>query len=306
MNSDSLITIVLPTYNGIRYLEQSLQSVVDQTYPNWELILVDDCSTDTTPDILAKWAKRDSRIRVLRNERNLRLPASLNRGFSEARGKFLTWTSDDNLYLPDALEKMLQCLLDHPQVGMVYSSSYDIDEKGTIVREVVAEDPSELTTTNIVRACFLYRAEVRQKVGDYDTDFCLVEDWDYWIRIARHFPLMNLRPTLYQYRWHPNSLTTTKRDEVHRGVMRLLEKRLPDMEWAGVTAVANGYLFVAIFAKSLGDYARMTKFFRAAFRQAPWLSLKTAITHFGAPFFRTRHDREQAQVLKNEQGNPTN
>jgi glycosyltransferase involved in cell wall biosynthesis len=286
MNSDPLVSIVLPTYNGSRYLEQSLQSIVNQTYSNWELILVDDASTDTTPELIAQWVKMDLRIRAVRNDRNRRLPGSLNHGFTFARGQFLTWTSDDNRYRPDALEKMLQCLRAHPAVGMVYASSSDIDEHGAIVREVVAEEPPLLTEKNVVRACFLYRSEVRQKVGDYDENFCLVEDWDYWIRIARHYPLMNLRQNLYEYRWHPNSLTTTKQQQVRLAVIQLLDKHLPDMNWAGSRAVAEGYFFLAAFSKSLGDYPNMMRFLKAAFRHDPLLSVKSTIAHFGSSVLR--------------------
>src|ERR1039457_1713066 len=107
MNTNSLVSVVLPTYNGSRYLDESIRSVVGQTYQNWELIIVDDASTDTTPQTIAEWIKSDSRIRSLRNDRNLKLSASLNKGFDISRGEFLTWTSDDNLYRATALQQML-------------------------------------------------------------------------------------------------------------------------------------------------------------------------------------------------------
>jgi len=102
-----LISIVLPVYNGARFLRESIDSVLNQTYTNWELLILDDCSTDETPSIAQEYAEKDSRIFYYRNERNLRLPGNLNRGFSLAKGDYLTWTSDDNRYRPTALEKML-------------------------------------------------------------------------------------------------------------------------------------------------------------------------------------------------------
>ncbi|HEY7975548.1 MAG TPA: glycosyltransferase family 2 protein, partial [Ktedonobacterales bacterium] len=98
-----LISITLPVYNGARFLPESLASIVAQTYTNWELICVDDTSTDATPTVLAEWAARDARIHVIRHEVNKRLPGALNTGFAAARGELLTWTSDDNRYRPDAL-----------------------------------------------------------------------------------------------------------------------------------------------------------------------------------------------------------
>ena len=101
------ISVILPSYNGERYLAQSIQSVIDQTETDWELIIVNDCSTDSTLEIATKFAKIDRRIKVISNEKNSKLPASLNEGFRRAKGKYLTWTSDDNYYKPDALKKLL-------------------------------------------------------------------------------------------------------------------------------------------------------------------------------------------------------
>ena len=83
---EPLISIVLPVYNGEKYLRESIDSILAQTMRDWELIVVDDCSKDATPAILAEYAARDRRIRVLRNEENQRLPRSLNIGFAETRG----------------------------------------------------------------------------------------------------------------------------------------------------------------------------------------------------------------------------
>ena len=91
-----LISIVLPVYNGAKFLCESIDSVINQTYKNWELLILDDCSTDETAKIAQKYVEQDSRIRYYLNEKNLRLPRNLNKGFSLAKGDYLTWTSDDN------------------------------------------------------------------------------------------------------------------------------------------------------------------------------------------------------------------
>ena len=100
---ESLISIVLPIYNGEKYMRKSIDSVLAQTYANWELLIVDDGSTDNTAIIAQEYAANDSRIRYYKNSENMRLPKTLNRGFSLAWGDFLTWTSDDNYYYPTAL-----------------------------------------------------------------------------------------------------------------------------------------------------------------------------------------------------------
>src|SRR4051794_6743497 len=102
-----LASIVLPTYNGSKYLASAIESCLAQTYRNFELILVDDCSKDATPEIIANYAARDSRVRSIRHETNQHLPGGLNTGHKAARGEFLTWTSDDNLLRPDFLAEMV-------------------------------------------------------------------------------------------------------------------------------------------------------------------------------------------------------
>ena len=101
MNS-KLVSIVLPVYNGERYLEDAIESVLGQTYTNLELIIVDDKSTDDSLNIANKYRILDKRVRIIANEENIKLPKSLNKGFEVAQGDYLTWTSDDNIYYQEA------------------------------------------------------------------------------------------------------------------------------------------------------------------------------------------------------------
>jgi glycosyltransferase involved in cell wall biosynthesis len=100
-----LVSIILPTYNGSQYLSEAIESCLHQTYENWELILVDDCSTDATPQIIGRYVGRDPRIRSIRHASNKKLPEALNTGHAAAQGEYLMWTSDDNRLLPAAIEK---------------------------------------------------------------------------------------------------------------------------------------------------------------------------------------------------------
>lgn len=101
------ISIILPTYNGQQYIGEAIESIIEQTFQDWELIIVDDCSSDNTLDIIRKYEKQDLRIKVIHNDVNKKLPASLNIGFKYAKGMYLTWTSDDNMYLPGAYHNFI-------------------------------------------------------------------------------------------------------------------------------------------------------------------------------------------------------
>lgn len=242
MSDAPLVSIVLPVHNGERYLREALESCRAQTYPHWELIAVDDCSTDETPDILRNYASQEPRIRLLRNPQNLRLPKSLNAGFAESRGAILTWTSDDNNFLPDALAVMVRTLQEHPSAMMVYSAQDFIDPDGRVLYRQEAAPPENLCHFNVVNASFAYRRGVWTTLGGYDPQFELVEDWEYWLRIAEVYELRPIPNCLYQYRQHPGTLTQRAGDVRWRAVERLLETYLPRLRRKWPAGYARGFV----------------------------------------------------------------
>jgi glycosyltransferase involved in cell wall biosynthesis len=117
--SSPKVSIVLATHNGAKYIKQSIDSCLNQTYKNIQLIIIDDASTDETPEIIKSY--KDNHIIHLAPKKNLRLPKALNLGFSYAVGDYLTWTSDDNEYLPEAIETMKSYLDKNKHVDLVYA-----------------------------------------------------------------------------------------------------------------------------------------------------------------------------------------
>lgn len=223
-----LVSIVLPVYNGARYLPESLASVVAQTYPHWELVCVDDTSTDATPDILAEWAAREPRMRVIRHATNKRLPGALNTGFTAARGELLTWTSDDNHYRPQALERLVAQLLEEPALAFVYSDYALMDEDGRITGQVTPPAPEGLIFAKEGLPSFLYRRSVYERVGDYASDLFLAEDYDYWLRVlASGCRMRPLHESLYEYRRHAQSLTDSHRGRTFAAAERALLRNMP-------------------------------------------------------------------------------
>lgn len=214
------ISIVMPVYNGERYLREAVESIIAQDFEEWELILVNDCSTDGTSAVMEEYQSRDGRIRVIHNETNQKLPRSLNIGFTQARGNYFTWTSDDNRYKPQALEKMYRYLELHQDTGLVFADMDYIDETGAKTG-AVSRNAEEIWSSNCVGACFLYRREVAETVGGYDADLFLVEDYDYWLRIAKCCPVVHLPQCLYEYRNHGTSLTQTRAENIERQLYRL-------------------------------------------------------------------------------------
>ncbi len=201
------VSIVLPTYNGSKLIRGSIDSCLGQTHKNLELIVVDDCSTDDTPEIIKSY--KDPRIRYFRNEKNQRLPRSLNIGFSHSVGQYLTWTSDDNEYSPDAIEKMLNCLQKNPEVQFVYSDVWNYYED-TGKKERMSLGHVDLKTRNNISGSFMYTRKVYETIGKYNLNYEMVEDYDYWFRIFKQFKTAHLAEPVYLYRYHAKSLTTTR------------------------------------------------------------------------------------------------
>jgi glycosyltransferase involved in cell wall biosynthesis len=253
LTADPLVSIVLPTFNGSRYLAESIESCLAQTYATWELIIVDDCSTDETPRLIEHYEAKDSRIRSIRNERNLKLPASLNVGFSEANGALFTWTSDDNLYRPDALRAMVSEIQSPDAPDLVYAHQSVIDENGEVVDEFVALPPDDICMRNPINACFLYRRQVHEELRGYDEQMFLMEDWDFWIRTAEKFKLRLIDKNLYLYRRHPSSLTATRIRTVLEMHYTVLDKHLPRMRWVPRSNRAAAHVDLANHALTLGN-----------------------------------------------------
>lgn len=210
-----MVSIVLPVYNGEKYLEKSIQSVISQSYMNWELLILDDCSTDNSSIIAKKYVARDNRIKYYRNESNLKLPRNLNKGFSLSNGEYLTWTSDDNMYKPNAIEKMVDALENNDDSDFVFASCRIIDEDDNEIEYIMVDDLSKKRIVGLdsVGACFMYTRKVYETVGDYDPNFTLVEDFDYWQRIFMKFNAVTINEILYFYRWHDGALTSTMKKE---------------------------------------------------------------------------------------------
>jgi glycosyltransferase involved in cell wall biosynthesis len=233
-----LVSIVLPAYNGAAMIASSIDSVLAQTYPNFELIIVDDGSTDETPRIAAEYADRDSRVRVISQE-NQKLPRALSRGFRDARGEFLTWTSCDNRLKPDFCDKLVACLRRHPSWDMAYANLDLIGEDGEYLRGsgywegqqrpwgsehvFMPGAPLELNVwaNNTVGGAFMYRRRIAALVGEYSPYRFIAEDYDYWMRInamgvLRH---ADFSDPVYDYRFHSGSLKSRWEE------FRMLENR---------------------------------------------------------------------------------
>jgi len=199
------VSVILPTFNGMRYIRKAIDSVLSQTYNNIELIVVVDGSTDDTASILNQYT--DPRLKIIFHQTNQGLPQALNTGFAYSTGDYLTWTSDDNRYIAQAIAVMVEYLEIHSDVAFVYAPYWEIGENEDTMRLKKVWPSDMILNFNPVGPCFLYHRYVYEEIGEYDTSTFLFEDYDYWLRISQKFKIKSLAEPLYYYRLHKNALT---------------------------------------------------------------------------------------------------
>ncbi|NPV87534.1 MAG: glycosyltransferase [Anaerolineae bacterium] len=278
--STALISIVLPVYNGARYLRQSIQSVLRQTHQKWELLVVDDCSTDSTPEIIAEYCSLDQRIRSFRHDKNRRLPGALNTGFIAAQGEYMTWTSDDNLYQPTALQEMADYLDAHPEIAFVYTDFDLIDENGMLIETVLAGDWKDLGFVDVIGGCFLYRRIIHEKIGYYDENAFLAEDLEFELRaMVNGFQFAPLHKNLYQYRDHPGALTSTKARQIYRAHAEINQRYFPKMPWMSKETKARAYLHLARKALAIRDFTATLRFILSGVSCSPLFTIGYALQY---------------------------
>jgi len=210
------ISVLMGIYNCADTLGQAVASIQHQTCSDWELILCDDGSSDNTYDVAAALAAEDSRILLMRNEKNLGLNATLNRCLAAATGEYVARMDGDDDCMPDRFEKQLQFLQTHPEFQIVSSAMILFDEKGEWGRVASPEYPQPEDTvggTAFCHAAVMLKKECMDAVGGYTEDVRMlrVEDVNLWIKLyAAGFRGYNIQEPLYRMRNDQNALNRRK------------------------------------------------------------------------------------------------
>jgi len=227
MSSSPAISVVMPTFNASRFVGAAVESILAQTFGDFEFLIVDDCSTDGTSDILRQYAARDGRIRVLTNPRNLDFVRSRNRGIAEARGAFIANMDSDDVALPTRFAEQYAFMKANPAVGVCGAAVVVIDENDREfgIRRYRADDAglrARLFLFNpFTQPVTMIRRDVLDETGPYDPDHILADDLDLWFRIGIKYRLANLQTPLLKYRVHRGSATASRLAEMHRAAIRV-------------------------------------------------------------------------------------
>jgi glycosyltransferase involved in cell wall biosynthesis len=203
-----LVSVILPVFNGEDYLSESMDSILNQSYTNFEVIVVNDASTDNTQKILDTYD--DPRIKMIVNATNLKLPKSLNIGFNRATGKLHTWTSHDNVMEFDFLETLVR-QIQMTGADFIYTNYKIINSQGEYVGTAKVEDPENLVAGNCIGASFCYKDEIFHNLSGYSEDKYLYEDFDFWVRCYQAgYKMKYVNASPYKYRLHRSQLSSTQ------------------------------------------------------------------------------------------------
>lgn len=253
--SNPLISIILPVYNGQKFLDKSIQSILSQTYSDFELIVVDDCSTDLTPDIIKRFEKLDSRIKSFRNPFNKKLPASLNLGHKVASGDYFTWTSDDNLLRNNFLQVLVERISERDS-DLIFANYFLVDYQGEVLKPFIAGPLTKIFIANVWGCAFLYKRAVYEDLKGYDENLYLVEDYDFWLRAICKFKAEHISDFIYYYRIHEDSLSSKIESnelykyKLEKGIRTIFLKVGKDMGWSKTSILMTPDLY---FNKNIGD-----------------------------------------------------
>ena len=205
------VSVLMSVYNGEAYLERSITSILSQTYRDFEFLIFNDASTDSTEAILKN--VHDPRIKVITNTVNLGLTKSLNRGIEIARGQYIARMDADDLSLPFRFEIQVGFLDSHPEYAILGSSYLLIDQEGRTLSLVkVPVDDSQIRENLLKQNCFghgsvMMRREAVQRVGGYDERFKCSQDYELWLRIVEAFKASNIEEALYCWRLSNDSIS---------------------------------------------------------------------------------------------------
>ncbi|BCW98659.1 MAG: hypothetical protein KatS3mg024_1486 [Armatimonadota bacterium] len=223
------VSVIMAAHNAGRFVAEAVESILRQTTPDWELIVVDDASTDDTPEVLRRFD--DPRISILRNDENSGPAVSRNRALQAAQGEYVAILDADDVALPQRLEKQVRFLDGHGEVSAVGSWAEKIDETGRVLEHWKTPiHPAQLDfvmthTCPLLHPSATARTDAVRSIGGYDPAYPCAQDYDLWVRLALQGHGFACVPEiLIRYRSSPGQISTARRAEQARYATRAAER----------------------------------------------------------------------------------
>ncbi len=276
-----LVSIVTPAYNSERFIGATIESVITQTYKNWEMIIVDDGSTDKTGNIVKNYCKRDIRIKYFWQKNSGRPAVPRNVAIRKAKGKYIAFLDSDDLWVSEKLARQVEYMEKHPDLDLVYGLARCIGNplfEGRLVKQ--PKDAASCSTfeqlficNSIVCMTVMVRTSSLHQVGLFNEDpnFVSAEDWDLWLRFAHDYKIGFISEVLGFYRVHPHGIS--KDETKYLKQLNVIEK-YKNMNWVSQELVER--------SRSLTYFTAAMSYLRLLNRSMRSHFLKVFI---GSPFY---------------------
>jgi glycosyltransferase involved in cell wall biosynthesis len=234
MSDLPFISVFTPNYNKSNFLAETIESVLNQTYLNFEYIIVDDCSTDNSWEIIQSYAANDKRIKAFRNELNCAIVETRNRGLNHSSddAKYFAIIDSDDVATPDRLQSQVKFLEDNVEYGLVGSDVIIIDEESQKIGyrtypHTDAEIRKKIVQFNpFTQSSITIRKDVIREIGPYDERWKVCQDYDYWLRVGKDWKLRNLEEPLINYRLSSGQVKSTRLKETIQNTYRIQKKAI--------------------------------------------------------------------------------
>lgn len=215
------ISVVMPIYNGEKYIKESIESILNQELKDFELIIINDGSTDRTEEIVKEYEEKDNRIKLIQNRNQKGLPGALNTGLAATRGCYIARADADDINRPYRLKMEYEFLEAHPQIHIIGGGYAPFNENGHRMNIFHPASSIEIAWKFISNTYFchpsvMFRREIIKNIGDYP--YVGAEDFAFFSKIVRKYRCANLKKILIQYREHQTNYSLTAKDRVRESV----------------------------------------------------------------------------------------
>ncbi|MEH2292160.1 glycosyltransferase family 2 protein [Nostoc sp.] len=281
------VSVIIPAYNAMSFLPQALESVLNQTFQDFEVIIIDDGSSDN----IATWAAESTHPNIkLISQTNQGQSAARNTGIRLSQGEYIAFLDADDLWEPTKLEKQISAFMDNPELGLVDTWVFLVDEQDNILSQpkIYYDEGNlwqQMLELNLVMcgSSPMVRRQCFETVGYFNQIIKGPEDWHMWTRIAAHYPFKIICEPLVHYRQHPNSTSRNLElmvSNIIKAIEDLFESVPLQLQWKKRRAYGRAYLYIASVAEKSNNYRQASYFFWQAFLTYPQFCLSKNKLYF--------------------------